>query len=301
MTPASSIFVTGGSSVIGKAVLSGLPDDYLLVCLEHTTPLGPGGTNIETVTGDLTDPASYASRLNRADIVLHMAGLTHAGHPDDYFTINLEGTRQLLQACRPGQPFVYLSTICAAETAGAYGHSKYLAEKAIMESDRPFAILRPAEVYGSQPGRGIDRWLDIAFHHRLLLDFICKRSIPFHPVSVDELASAVLETLKPGRMEGSVYSICSDRPYSIEEIGAALEKRMNRKLHRIPVPIGLLRVLCAMRLPVPFERDQLDRLVMEKPTDNTRARTELGLAPKSFLSWIEEGGVEKLFQRSSKW
>jgi len=228
-----------------------------------------------------------------------MAGLTHAGHPDEYFAVNLEGTRKLLQVCRPGQPIVYLSTICAAETAGAYGRSKYLAEKAIRESDRPFAILRPAEVYGSQPGRGIDRWLDIAFHHRLLLDLIYKRSIPFHPVSVDELASAVLETLKPGRMEGSVYSICSDRSYSTEEIGVALEKRMSRKLHRIPVPIRLLRVLCTMRLPVPFELDQLDRLVMEKPTDNSRARTELGLAPKNFLAWIEEGGVEKLLQRST--
>lgn len=300
MMPAGSIFVTGGSSVIGRAVLSGLLDDYRLVCLEHRTPLGLDGANIETVTGTVSEPGAYASSLKGADIVLHMAGLTHTGNPDDYFAVNLEGTRQLLEACRPGQPFVYLSTICAAETTGPYGHSKYLAEKAIRESDRPFAILRPAEIYGSQPGRGIDRWLDIAFRRHLVLDFMCKGSIPFHPVSVDELASAILETLH-GRMEGSVYSICSDRPYSTKEIGAALEKRTNTKLHRIPVPIGLLRVLCNLRLPVPFERDQLDRLVMEKSTDNTRARTELGFAPKCFLSWIEEGGVEGLFQKDTTW
>ncbi len=301
MTPSGSIFVTGGSSVIGRAVLSRLLDDYRVVCLEHRTPLGPGPANIETVTGSVSEPGTYSSSLKDADIVLHMAGLTHTRHPDEYFAVNLEGTRQLLEACRPGQPFVYLSTICAAETTGAYGQSKYLAEKAIRESDRPFAILRPAEVYGSQPGRGIDRWLDIAFRRRLLLDFMCKRSIPFHPVSVGELAWAILETLKRGRMEGSVYSICSDRPYSTEEIGAALEKRIRRKLHRVPIPIGLLRVLCAMHLPVPFERDQLDRLVMEKPTDNTMARTKLGFAPKCFLSWIEEGGIEGLFGRSTTW
>ncbi len=101
-------------------------------------------------TEDWKRPFATRRALQRAQVVLHMAAVTHSDDPAEYFRVNAELTKQLVSTCSPSQHFVYVSTICAHPDGGAYGQSKWLAEEAIRRSGLDYTIIRPAEIYGSK-------------------------------------------------------------------------------------------------------------------------------------------------------
>jgi hypothetical protein len=63
-----------------------------------------------------------------------------------------------------------------------------------------------------------------------------------------------------------------------------------RPLFVLPVPVMMLRAAKAMRLPLPFERDQIDRLVLQKTYDSALARRDYDFRPHSFLDYLAGSG-----------
>jgi hypothetical protein len=59
-----------------------------------------------------------------------------------------------------------------------------------------------------------------------------------------------------------------------------------RPLFVVPVPVMMLRAAKRLRLPLPFKRDQLDRLVLPKTYDSTLARRDYDFQPGSFLDYL---------------
>jgi hypothetical protein len=51
----------------------------------------------------------------------------------------------------------------------------------------------------------------------------------------------------------------------------------------------MLRLAKTVGLPLPFRRDQIDRLVLSKAYDNARARRDYDFRPRSFLDYLTEG------------
>ena len=233
--------------------------------------------------------ARHAEIIRSADVVLHLAGVSHAGREDQYMAVNDRGTRALLEVCRKGQPIVYLSTRCVGRAAGAYGHSKAKAEQAIRASGNPYVIVRPSEVYGTNSGEGIDALIRIAERWRLLVDFRWRPDVRYSPVSCDELARFIADVVRSDlRRAAQVYTICNDRSYTARDIQGALQRRLGT-IVRVPVPVQLLVQLQSLGCPLPLAPDQLERLVAEKGDDNSPARRDYGFAPRCFLECLERG------------
>lgn len=121
--------MTGGTGFVGSHVTARLtaavgapagregpegPDGPALRLLGHRRAL-PGHTGaaagIETVTGDLTDPASLRGICEGVTTVVHLAARI-GGTEEECRTVNVEGTRALLaEAARAGvRRFVHLGT-----------------------------------------------------------------------------------------------------------------------------------------------------------------------------------------------
>ena len=282
-----TVLITGGSSLIGQAVAEKLKADYQLVFLVHCKTVTIPGIRVETLTGGLSAAPEHAARIQAADIILHMAGLTHADTASEYQATNYEGTQSLLSACRKDQPFVYLSTRCVGEQGGAYGYSKLLAEKEIQASGCPSTIIRPAEVYGSKAGEGIDALLDLARRFRVFVDFRWSPEVMYSPVSVEELASFIADVVRRPPPEDRIYTLCNDTSYTAQEILAALRTGLGKPIFRLPIPVCALQSLQLLRVPLPFKPDQLARLVMAKSSDNTMAKQDHSFSPVSFLAYLE--------------
>ncbi len=284
-----TVFVTGGSSTLGQHVLRRLMSHFHVLAVVHRHDVEIPGAEIELLHGGLEETVRDPRALQRAQVVLHMAAVTHADEPTEYFRVNAELTKQLVSACSASQHFIYVSTICAHPDGGAYGRSKWLAEEAIRGSQLDYTIIRPSEIYGSSGGEGIDALIAVARKVQILPDFRYGGSIKYAPVSAQEAAHFIAEATICRRQTGQTYTLCADRLCTAPEMAPAL-RRSVRPLFVIPVPIMMLRAMKALGLPVPFKRDQIDRLVLPKTYDNTLARRDYDFQPQSFLDYLTESG-----------
>ena len=288
-----SIFITGASSYIGKMIANNLKNRFKLVLLINRRKIPIPGVKTEIVKGGLASVVKHSDIIQNTDLILHLAGITHSNSEDEYLEVNLEGTRNLLNACKKDQPIIYLSTICSTEEGGGYSRSKYFAEQTIIESGLPYNIVRPSEVYGSKSREGIDLLLYLAIHRNLLIDFKWSPKVNYSPISIEELAHFMTEMILLGEVKNQIYTICNNKVYTIHDIQIALEKALGKKLFRVPVPIAFLKILCKFGIPVPFKRDQLDRLIMEKSYDNNLANNDFSFDPISFVEYLEQKGQYK--------
>jgi nucleoside-diphosphate-sugar epimerase len=282
-----TVLVTGGSSTLGQYVLRRLVSRVRVLATVHRHSFKIPDGEVELLPGGLEECVRHQTILQRAQVILHMAAVTHSDDPSAYFRVNAELTEQLISLCAPSQHFVYVSTICAHPDGGAYGHSKWLAEEAIRRSRLNYTIIRPAEIYGSSNREGIDALVALARKVRVLPDFRCGGSIEYAPISVQETAHFIAEATIARRQTDQTYTLCADRSYTVPEIARAL-RRSGHPLFVVPVPVMMLRAAKALRLPLPFKRDQLDRLVVPKTYDNALARRDYDFQPRSFLDHLTE-------------
>lgn len=144
----------------------------------------------EVIGGDLHDPAALVRGCQGCGTVFHVAGRVGVwGPPDDFFRVNVDGSRAVLDAARAaGVPrFVYTSSpsvvynggdlagvdesapLCTAAPC-AYPTSKAAAEKLVLAANTPgFATtaLRPHLVWGPGDRNVVPRVLALAEKGRL--------------------------------------------------------------------------------------------------------------------------------------
>ena len=147
--------VTGASSPLAVAVMRQLllHSDVELWCGRHRRDIPLVDSRLHVVDLDLESDLSSLSRM-QFDIVIHFAGVTHASDEQQYWKVNLEGTRRLAEVTHANgcRRFVYVSTRCATPGSGAYGESKLAAEQELQKLDwRSLLIVRPAEISNWSP------------------------------------------------------------------------------------------------------------------------------------------------------
>lgn len=149
-----TIAITGGTGFAGRhAVAELLRRGHRLRALVRTPAKADLPAGVETVAGDLSDPAALARLTAGADAVVHLAGALTALDREGYFRVNEAGTQALVRAARAaGTPrFVHVSSLSAREPGlSSYGASKRAGEEAVLaEQDALNAVvIRPPAVYG---------------------------------------------------------------------------------------------------------------------------------------------------------
>lgn len=281
------IFITGGSSAIGQCAVSQLiARGYNVTALTHHHSL-PGSLPVKTVNGSILEPESYKAAVRDAEVILHLAGLSHSNVPKEYDDVNTAGTQHLLKACAPTAFFVYLSTRCAHPDGGDYAVSKLRAEQAVVSSGLRYAIVRPAEIYGTKAGEGIDRMLQFALRYRVVFDFRQYGSAAaYAPISAYEVAEFLVKAAVQPRRDKAVYTLCAEHSWTANDICRELVRLRRCRHFVLPIPIRWLEVLLKMRIPMPFKRDQIARLIVSKSNDLSAARMDYGFNPRPFTEYI---------------
>jgi CDP-glucose 4,6-dehydratase len=131
-----SVFVTGATGLLGSWLVSQLVDaDSRVVCLVRDwipqNELVHNGRieQVSTVRGDITDRDLLERVLGEyeVDVVFHVAAQAIVGianrEPSSTFSTNIEGTWNLLEACRRSPQ---VSSIVVASSDKAYGEQEHL-------------------------------------------------------------------------------------------------------------------------------------------------------------------------------
>lgn len=304
------VLITGATGFIGSHLTECLASrGYRVRCLlrnssntrwlEHCILLGKQGVvpEPELVTGDCLDENSLYDALNGVDVVIHLAGLTKAVREEDFFRINLDGTKTLIQAIKKSETvlrrFVFISSLAASgpspdgspvkeddppSPVSFYGKSKYEAEKVVMENAEiiPFTIIRPPAVYGP---RDCDFYVFFKLVKRGIFPY-WGRSL-YSMVYIDDLINGIILSIEKEVAKGKIYFISDKNAYTNEEIAFTIARILGKRLRKVRLPRSLMPLLASIGEKIKSEgiinRDKIRELGHACwVCDPSRAERELG-------------------------
>lgn len=166
----TSALVTGGGGFVGKAVVKQLLDEGIRVSVvgrNRYPDLEKLGVNC--FVGDIADGNFISQASREIDVVFHAAAKAGIWGPyDDYYGVNVVGTRNVVEACGQNgvKALVYTSTpsvvfdrkdirggdeslAYASDFLCSYAETKVIAEKTVLnDSSTPSCALRPHLIWG---------------------------------------------------------------------------------------------------------------------------------------------------------
>jgi NADH dehydrogenase len=264
------LFLTGGGGYIGRRLLGGLDHTRYskIICLTRSGALG-APSHVEFVKADLLDSSAYAEALRKCGTVLHLAAATGKSTPEEYFRVNREGTRTLIDACRDAsvERFIYISSIAAKfrdQRRYYYAQSKLQAEELVRSSGLRYTIVRPTMVMGR--GAPVLQSLSRLAAAPVLPIFGSGRA-QVQPVSVDDLVACLGEILAGGAFDGRTVEIGGPQILSMEELLVKIRRARGKAAGPVlHLPAGLIAasvgILEKMLLPLlPFTAGQIASFV----------------------------------------
>lgn len=263
------ILVTGASGFIGSFIV----EEALRQGMETWAAVRPSSSKrylqdkrIHFINLNLSSKDELTTQLegHEFDYVVHAAGATKCLHAEDFYKVNTEGTRNLVDALvamkMPLKRFVFVSSLSifgaiheeqpyqeiteqdTPKPNTAYGKSKWEAEQYLdsLGIQFPYIILRPTGVYGPREkdyflmAKSISQHIDFSVGYK-------RQDITF--VYVQDVVQAVFLALERGK-NGRKYFLSDGDVYQSATFSNLLHHELGEKwLIRIKAPIWILRVI----------------------------------------------------------
>ncbi len=250
------LFLTGAPGWLANTLLeslvtsppSGLEEIRCLVFPGTKLPLLPTNqVKVIAIPGRLEDMESLTVAVAGCDTALHAAGILHVRHTKDWYTINTQGTENLLKVSEQAglQRLVLISSNAAAGRAQSrnhlmsendpeqplshYGQSKLQAEKLVLNAPFESVVIRPCMFYGPPvPSRHIEIYQRIISGRMPLIGHgNYSRSL----THIENLIQGCRLALEHPKAPGNVYYIADESVYTtrqiIDAMASALETTPN--------------------------------------------------------------------------
>ena len=254
-----SVFITGASGYVGTRLLQRLDRSRYskIVCLvrdpDALSANGNALQGVDLVVGDVGVPASYRDMLRHCDTVVHLAAVTGKAQPAEYFRVNSDGTRALVEAAKSQgvQNFLFVSTIAvkyAKQHRYFYAHSKKQAEDIVAAAGLSHTILRPTLVTG--PGAPATEGLARMAKSGVVPVFGDGR-VKVQPIFIDDLADSILSVLEEGRFRGETIELGGPQIMSIEELMVRIRRvRYGKSSRIVHLPLRAIQTLLGLLEPL---------------------------------------------------
>jgi len=282
------------------------------------------GLELEYRYGDITKPETLPEMTAGVDYIIHNAGVVKVNKPEMFFTVNRDGTENLLQVadqCQTLKKMVYISSLAAAGPSEkdrplteddpphpitAYGRSKLAGEEMVLKHKDTVnsVIIRPPGIYG--PG---DKEMYAFFQivNNRIAPYLGRLSRRLQLVHVDDLACGVSKALTAGTESGRVYFIAETASYGFGELVKHLCRAVDRFHVPIYVPGFVLRIIAWLsehlmslfgKTPM-FTVEKANEILADWEVDVSRARNELGF--ESQISFPKGARETVFWYREEAW
>lgn len=189
--------------------------------------------------------------------VIHAAGVTKAGSKAEYEKVNAMYTRNLAMAVKESgvalEKFVLISSLAALgpvkegeqilhpNPLTAYGQSKLLAERYLVEVDIPQIVLRPTAVYGP---RERDIFIMLKAINRGFEFYIGRFEQQLSFIHVSDLSAIAVKALSSALSKKS-YILTDGKSYDRYTLGNIAREVLKKKTIKLHLPIGVTRMTVA--------------------------------------------------------
>ena len=307
------VLVTGATGFTGNHLARGLAARNFRVRVlardpERARDLATAG--IEIVRGDLTDPASLECAVQGIATVYNVAAIyRQAGVPASaYRAVNAEAAGALIRAAaRAGvRRIVHCSTVgvhgdvedppanedAPLRPGDIYQETKVegerVAREAAAETGIELVIARPSGIYGPGDRRLLKLFRGVARRRFVILG---RGDIYYHLTYVDDLVEGFrLCGTVPGAA-GRTYILAGGEVGTLKDLVQLIARESGVKPLPVRLPVwpfwvagALCEAVCVpLRVEPPIYRRRVDFFTKSRAFDISRARAELGYAPRVTL------------------
>lgn len=283
------VLVAGGTGFLGREITRQLiASGHEVTVLSRSNPVrNPIDAAARWVAGDVTRPDGLSSALAGHEVVVD--AVQFPGSPFEnpkkgwtFEQIDLQGTKNLVEAARlAGTPhFIGISGVGA--DAGAKYHwlrFKWDEEQAIIDSQVPYTIFRPAWVYGPRDV-SLNRFLGFA----KVLPFvpvIGDGKMLLNPLFVTDLGRHVAAAAGGDAKMRGLFEIGGPDRVTMDEIirtALAVSRKRRMLLHQPKAVMKAVATLVQFAPGRPLTPDGIDFVTMEALADTTDLTRAFGLA-----------------------
>lgn len=334
----AKVAVTGGTGFIGRRLLERLREDcssFLPVAiarpssdllaleriLDYPTVAEESPVRVAELRGDREQLRAAVRGVSH---VIHLAAEVDffPKHPDALIATNVEGTRNLLEACEHEASgtgrriqFIYVSSTeaigpiahhtCPATESDrcapdcAYGRSKALAEKVVLAKRDSAAldvrVLRPTGVYGPREDYFFKELTQMV-EAGLLLVKIGPMDGCIQFSHVDDVVEAMILCLRSGPSVSRILNICPDEvDVTYTNVVEALSDCLGRARPVATIPLSVGTTAISVLSPIfnfgkqrvfMYHPDSLRKTTVSRVYSNAAIKEELGYSPRPMLQSI---------------
>src|SRR2546421_54614 len=218
------IAVVGGSGLIGSAIVAHLSSrGHAVVSMSRSG--GPAGTEARRVDiSKAVSPSYWLPHLDGNEAVVNCAGVLQDGPNDSTSMVHHHGIANLFAACEQLgiRRVIHFSAIGVdRETPSAFSETKLLGDKALMERDLDWVILRPSVVIGrsaygaSALMRGLAALPGIP---------VMPHTGPLQIVLLEDVVRTVEHFLDPGAPTRKIVELVGPHRYSFLDVVALIRR-----------------------------------------------------------------------------
>lgn len=324
MKSKGTLLVTGATGLVGSHVVEvaqqrGFPVRALVRSNSDTRLLQQW--KVQTITGDLTDPAALYRAVEGVETVVHCAAkVGDWGSLSDYRRVNVEGLDTLLRAAdqQDGlKRFVFLSSLGVYKarhhhgtdeteppdpnSLDAYTRTKAEGERVVQryvqEQGFPAIILRPGFLYGPRDRTVLPRLLERLRTGQVV--YFGSGEQKMNNTYVKNLVEAIFLAIDHPTATGQVYNITDDPIVSKRRFIATLAELTGCEVPTKHIPLWLARTLAtcmetSYRLLGKCEAPLVSKakvkfLGLNLDFSIEKAKRELGYRPRwNFLAGMQE-------------
>lgn len=244
-----SLFITGASGFIGSNFIKRIETDKFgtVFCLSRKgNEIGSGpleSANIEFIKGDIFDTARYSPYLKNVDTVIHFAAATGKLKPSEYFKVNSEGTRLLINRSEKAgvKNLLFISSISVAYpdiSKYYYAQSKLEGEATVKRSSLNYAIIRPTIVIGKDS----PIWRNLYNLSKMtVVPVFGKGDVLIQPVYIDDLVDGLLHVLSEKLFNNNTFDFGGPETITMEDFLKRIKNVCDDMSFRsVHIPLGCI-------------------------------------------------------------
>lgn len=328
MSKENTVLVTGAPGWLGTRLVEELRkkgNKVRVLALKGSYIKPIERTGAEIITGNVLDKSSIEKTTKGVKTVVHCAGIIHPKKAADFYRINVDGTRNVLESSANSGvgKFIFISSNSAQgvnkdrnslftekdkpRPYTDYGKSKYLAENVVKDYQRSgkikTTILRPCWFYGPRPPLRLIKLIQMIRDGKPMIfgDGHNLRSMTY----VDNLVDAIILVIKNSKSDGQTYWITDEKPYETLEIystiadyfGVKLRPRyipglVSYMMEKVDIILGKLGIYeINLHVGGEMRRDIACNIEKAKKELGFNPKVGLKVGMKNTIEWCQEAGL----------
>lgn len=286
-TKTSRIFITGASGFVGGNILDALSDHPVRVMARSDSSELSSRSNVEVVTGDVTDRDSLKGLMDGCDAVVHLVAIIDESGGATFEGVIRQGTENVVaEASDAGvERFIHMSALGAQDDPHfGYMQAKWRAEQAVKDSGLSYTIFRPSVIFG--PGDGFVNALASVVRAFPVIPVVGDGTSKFQPVQVEEVAACFARAVNDPQMTANqTYELGGAKVYSYSEMLDAIAEALGASKRKVNVPVALMKPVVTLSKPLPkslrppVTTEQLKMLELDNITESSATAELIGREP----------------------